>query len=97
MSSSDGGIHLLGSFNLLQQLTVVFSQSFGDLMEDPAVTGDHDDQWHQEQTRKREHVVGCFVPARDEASPRRALSEVLWVDDGHTVKKKDLRREMNYI
>lgn len=64
-------------------------------MEDPAVAGDHDDQGQQEQTGKREHVVRRFVPASGEAPPRRALGEVLWVDDGHTVEKKDLRKEMN--
>lgn len=66
-------------------------------MEDPAVTGDHDDQRQQEQTREREHVVGCFVPTSDEASLCCALGEVFWVNDSYTVKKKYLRRDMNYI
>lgn len=77
------------------KITIVLSQSFWDLVEDPAVAGDHDGQRQQEQTWKREHVVRCFMPASGEAPPRCALSEVLWVDDGHTVEKKDLRKEIN--
>lgn len=81
----------------LFKLTVVLSQPFGDLTEDPGVTGDHDDQRQQEQAGEGEHVVGCFVPVSAEASPRCALSEVLGMDDGDVVKKEHLRREMNSI
>lgn len=75
------------------ELTVVLSQSFGDLTEDPGVAGDHDDQRQQEQAGEGEHVVGRLVPVPDETSTRGALSEVLGVDDGHVVKKEHLRRK----
>ena len=80
-------------FQTQLELTVVLSQSFGDLTEDPGVAGDHDDQRQQEQAGEGEHVVGRLVPVPDKTSTSGALSEVLGVDDGHIVKKEYLRRK----
>lgn len=63
-------------------------------MEDPGVAGDHDDQREQEQAGKGEHVVGRLMPPSGKASPCCALGEVLRTDDGHRVKKEELKREM---
>lgn len=65
--------------------------SFGDLKEDPGVAGDHDDQRQQEKAGEGEHVVGGFVPARQETPAGGALGEVLRKDDGHTVKDEYLQ------
>ncbi len=75
------------------ELTVVLLQSFGDLTEDSAVAGDHDDQRQQEQAAKSEHVVGCFMPASGKTSMSGTLGEVLGLDDGHIVKKEHLWRK----
>lgn len=75
------------------ELTFVLFQSFGDLTEDPGVAGDHDDQRQQEQAGKSEHVVGRFMPVSEETFMCCTLSEVLGMEDGHTVKKENLKRE----
>lgn len=79
----------------LFELTIVPSQSFGDLTEDPGVAGDHDDQRQQEEAAESEHVVGCLVPVSDKTSSCRTLSEVLRMVDGDVAKQEKLKEERN--
>lgn len=71
-------------------LTAFLSHPLGDLDEDPGVADDHDDQWQQEEAAEGEHVVGSFLPVRQEAASGRALGEVRWVSDGHVVENEHL-------
>lgn len=70
------------------KLTIVFFQSFGDLTENPTVTGDHDDQRQEEEAGESKHVVGRFMPVGAKTSACGALSEVLRMNDGYIVKKE---------
>lgn len=74
------------------ELTLILLQSFGDLTEDPAVTGDHDGQRQQEQAGEGEHVVGRLMPVSEETLVCRALGELCRMGDGHTVEKQHLKR-----
>lgn len=63
----------------------------GDLKQDLCVARDHDEQRKQEEAKKTEHVVGCFVPPVGEGAARCALCEVLRGADADCVEQEQLR------
>lgn len=75
------------------ELTLVLFQTFGDSIENPAVTRDHDGQRQQEQAAEGEHVVGCLVPVNQEALVRCALGELHRVGNGYTVEQQHLKND----
>lgn len=57
-------IRYLSFFNeKKKELTAVFGHFPGDLKQYPGVTGDHDEEWEEEEEGEGKHVVKCLVPA----------------------------------